>query len=1002
MRHLLSGQEQNGSCQNFEINNMKKISLCFAFLILHFSLLAQKDYTSLVNPFIGTGGHGHTYPGASMPFGMMQLSPDTRGADWDGSSGYHYSDSVIYGFSHTHLSGTGIPDYCDVLFMPFTGNVNWDSKDYRSAFSHKNEKASPGYYEVQLDKGKIKAQLSTAVRSGMHKYTFPQSAKQGSILIDLKWRDEVLESSIEKVSDYELRGLRRSRSWAQNQYLYFYIKFEKPIKEYSVFNDGKITDDAKASGKNLKLAVRFDLPDNKIVKAKVGISGVSEQGAKLNLDSEIKDWNFEKLRANAKVAWNKELSKIDIKGGTKDQQTVFYTALYHTFLVPNIYQDVDGQYRGTDLKIHRSSNTANYSVFSLWDTYRGYHPLMSIINQKRTVDWISTFLMQYKYGGMLPVWELSGNETFCMIGYHSVPVIVDAYQKGISGFDTNLMLQAMRSYAESDRFGLKYYRENGYIGNDKEHESASKTLEYAYDDWCIAQFAKMTGNDSVYKQYIERAQYYKNLFDPSTHNMRGKVQAMWYSPFDPKEINNFYTEGNSWQYSFAAPQDIETLIQLHGGKEAFASKLNELFTTSSQTTGRQQSDVTGLIGQYAHGNEPSHHMAYLFNYVGMPWRTQELIHQICTEFYTNSPDGLIGNEDCGQMSAWYILSSMGFYPVCPGNGEYVLGTPLFDEVTINLENGKKFVIRSKKSEAGSKNSFYVQSTKLNGKLSGRSYLLHTDIMKGGVFEFTLGTQPFKAWGKNANDLPHSKIAGEQITPVPYFEVSTNKFKDSLIVWIKSINPADEVWYSFANEQEQKQNEKVDVEMNKTQPVVIKNSARVESFAGRGSTFSPIVAQWFHKTPSDKSITVLSKVSSMYTAGGPEALIDSIEGNENWRTGEWQSYFDQDFEAIVDLQKSRQINYLGIHVLQDISPWIMYPKEVIFYSSNDGKNFTETTRVQNKVSQEMAAAQTQELGANVNLQARYIKVKAISGGKLPAWHESAGNPSHIFIDEIIVR
>jgi len=366
-QHL--NQEQKRFCQNFENNNMKKLILYFTFFILHFSVFAQKDYTVLVNPFIGTGGHGHTYPGASMPFGMMQLSPDTRGADWDGSSGYHYSDSVIYGFSHTHLSGTGIPDYCDVLFMPFVGNVKWDSKDYRSPFSHKNEKASPGYYEVWLDKDKIKAQLTTSVRSGMHQYTFPQTAKEGSILIDLKWRDEVLESWIEKVSDYELRGLRRSKSWAQNQILYFDIKFEKPIKDYSVLNDeGKLVNDSKVEGRNLKLAVRFNLSSDKILRAKVGISGVSAENAKLNLDTEIKDWNFDKLRANAKTAWNKELAKIDIKGGTKDQQIVFYTALYHTFLVPNIYQDVDGQFRGTDLKVHKAEGFTNYTVFSLWDT----------------------------------------------------------------------------------------------------------------------------------------------------------------------------------------------------------------------------------------------------------------------------------------------------------------------------------------------------------------------------------------------------------------------------------------------------------------------------------------------------------------------------------------------------------------------------------------------------------------------------------------------------------
>lgn len=370
---------------------MKKHLFYFACWWLPFSSLAQKDYTALVNPFIGTGGHGHTYPGASMPFGMMQLSPDTRGADWDGSSGYHYSDSVIYGFSHTHLSGTGIPDYCDVLFMPFVGEVKWESKDYRSSFSHENENASPGYYEVLLDKGNIRAELTTSTRSGMHQYTFPEKAKEGAILIDLEWRDQVLESWIEKVSDYELRGLRRSRSWAQNQYLYFYIKFEKPIKEYSVLNDeGKLVGNSKVEGKNLKLAVRFNLSSDKIIKAKVGISGVSTEGAKLNLDTEIKNWDFEEVRTNARNAWNKELSKIEIRGGTKGQQTVFYTALYHTFLVPNIYQDVDKNYRGTDHQVH-SSGTTNYSVFSLWDTYRAYNPLMTIINQNRVRNWITTF-----------------------------------------------------------------------------------------------------------------------------------------------------------------------------------------------------------------------------------------------------------------------------------------------------------------------------------------------------------------------------------------------------------------------------------------------------------------------------------------------------------------------------------------------------------------------------------------------------------------------------------
>ncbi|HEY0042822.1 MAG TPA: GH92 family glycosyl hydrolase [Flavisolibacter sp.] len=970
---------------------MKQFACCKILLVLISVFLnnevpAQRNYAKLVNPFIGTGGHGHTYPGASMPFGMMQLSPDTRMADWDGSSGYHYSDSLIYGFSHTHLSGVGIPDYCDVLFMPFTGKVKWNNTEYRSTFSHKNEKASPGYYEVLLDKHKIKAQLATSFRTGMHQYTFPKETTDGSILIDLAHRDEVLETWIEKISATEIRGLRRSKSWAQDQSLYFHVEFEKPIAEFAVLNDeGEVVHTDLAKGKKLKAFIRFNLGTNKMIKARVGISGVSADGAAMNLDAEMKHWDLERVRKEAQAEWNKELSKIDVRGGTADQQSVFYTALYHTMLAPNIYTDVDGSYRGTDGKTHTAHGFVNYSVFSLWDTYRAFHPLMAIINRKRTKDWIATFLAQYKFGGMLPVWELSGNETFCMIGYHSVPVIWDAYQKGIRGFDTSLVLKAMLSYAESNRYGLDHYRNHGYIPNDKEHESVSKTLEYAYDDWCIAQYARAVGNDTVYRKYIERAQYYKNVFDPATKKMRGKVGAMWHQPFDPREINNFYTEGNSWQYSFAVPQDITGMINLYGGRTGFLKYLNELFTTTSQTTGRDQADVTGLIGQYAHGNEPSHHMAYLYNYVAQPEKTQELIHKICNEFYKNTPDGLIGNEDCGQMSAWYIFSSMGFYPVTPGSGEYAIGTPLFDEVTINLENGKKFIVKAARNR---KSDYYVKSAALNGKPYKKSFLKHADLANGGFFSFSLEGKPSAAWGRRDEDIPTTSIDDHTIIPVPYFDVVSNKFKDSLLVQVKSLNQET----SIVSDQ--------DVQVR--QPIFIRNSSAISLYAVKNGKRSKTVSQHFFKLPSDKTITVQSNVHPLYTAGGNEALIDSVFGKENWRSGEWQSYFDTDFEAIVDLQIVKPVSYVGVHVLQDVSPWIIYPKEVIVYTSIDGKTYAEAATIRNTVKVEMNGPQVQELGAKLNLSARYIKIKAVNGGKLPAWHESAGNPSHLFIDEVMVK
>lgn len=966
---------------------MKKIFF-FSFCVL--SILfsnAQRNYTALVNPFIGTGGHGHTYPGASMPFGMMQLSPDTRMADWDGSSGYHYSDSVIYGFSHTHLSGTGIPDYCDLLFMPFTGETKWDKEDYRSPFRHTEERAEPGFYEVLLDKNNIKAQLTTTTRAGMHQYIFPSSSGHGKLMIDLTHRDALLDVFIEKINDHELRGYRRSRSWARDQQLFFHIRSEQP------FYTETFKDSLNEKEVITKMVLSFLIPGDKKIRFKVGISGVDMDGAKKNLDLEISGWDFEKIKQEAGRQWNKELSVIDVKGGSADQQKVFYTALYHTFLSPNIYQDVDGRYRGTDLQVHTAAGFVNHSVFSLWDTYRAYHPLMTIINQKRTGNWIKTFLKQYEQGGMLPVWELSANETFCMIGYHSVPVITDAWLKGIRGYDGKKMLEAMRSYAESNRFGLGLYREQGYIPNDKEHESVSKTLEYAYDDWCIAQFARSIGNDSIYKQYLQRAQYYKNLFDPATGHMRGKIEGMWHQPFDPREINNFFTEGNSWQYSFAVPQDIKTLMQLHGGKKQFIRKLDELFTTSSQTTGRDQADVTGLIGQYAHGNEPSHHMAYLFNYAGMPWRTQELVHRICNEFYTNTPGGLIGNEDCGQMSAWYLFSAMGFYPVNPANGMYEIGTPVFDEVVIRLENGKKFEIRSARK---TKNSFYVQLASLNGKTHNKTYLQHKDIMKGGRLVLAISDKPSAVFGTTEDQLSIPVIDRELIVPVPFFNQATNKFREAHTVRLECLDQSASIYYRLVTPNARTMFVKYE------KPFSISESCQVQAYAMQGKVMSRIVDQSFHRLPNHYTVQVMSDVHPMYTAGGAEALVDGIKGDVNWKTGNWQSYFDQDFEAVVDLQKETEIKQVGVHVLQDVSPWILYPSEVIFYTSDDGKNFRELGRKKTTVPVKMENIETMEITIPVQVKTRYLKIRAVSGGKLPAWHESAGNPSHLFIDEIIVN
>jgi len=946
---------------------------------------AQKDYTSLVNPFIGTGGHGHTFPGASVPFGMVQLSPDTRLNGWDGASGYHYSDSLIYGFSHTHLSGTGAVDYGDILLLPFTGTAKWNSVEYASAFSHNNESASPGYYSVFLKKKNIKVELTATERAGFHRYTFPETTKEAEVLIDLQHRDEVLESSFKITSSNEIQGYRRSKAWAKDQRVYFDLKFDRPIKEFLFRKENEDLSETKfVEGKDLKLVLKFDFKGLKTLQVKVGISAISEEGARLNLNSEIPNWDFEQVKLSAKQAWNKVLGKVEVEGGTSDQQITFYTALYHTYLSPNLYQDVDGRFRSTDLQVHPPEGFVNYTVFSLWDTYRAFHPLMTILEPKRTADWIKTFLAQNKYGGMLPVWELSGNETFTMIGYHSIPVIADAWLKGIRGFDPNGALKAMTDYAESKRFGLGAYQKQGYVSNDQEPESVSKTLEYSFDDWCIAQFAKSIRNQDVYKKYIQRAQYYRNLFDVGSRHFRGKKQAQWYYPFDPSEINAFYTEGNAWQYSFAVPHDIGGMIKLFGGEAPFSNSLDSLFSVSSQTTGFKLEDVSGFIGQYAQGNEPSHHIAYLYNYIGKAWKTQELVSRIMGDFYKNSPDGLIGNEDCGQMSAWYIFSALGLYPVCPGTGEYILSSPLFDRAIVHLADGKTFTIEATHK---SPHSLYINSLKLNKENYSRTFLSHADLINGGTLHFDLGDSPDLKFGRNEKDRPVTEIRDFPVLPTPYFTGSTFRFREKQKINISSPEKNVEIYYRLDS-----------LEFKKfLKPFAVKQSASIEAYAVRERLSSNVVTQKFIRLP-DATISVSTPVNTMYTAGGADALLDGILGTFNWRNGDWQSY-PGDFEAVVDLRKLKKLNHVSLQVYQNSGPSILFPKEVIFQGSIDGHRYFPLGKVLTKFEKDVPEA-IKNIEVEVKSKARYIKIKAINGGTIG--EERAHHPSRLFISEVIVN
>lgn len=992
---------------------MNRVKLTLILIALSVSKygFSQTDYSRYVDPFIGTGGHGHTYPGATVPFGMVQLSPDTRLSGWDGCSGYHYSDSVIYGFSHTHLSGTGCSDYGDILFMPMSDTWSFDNKIYSSPFLHKNEKASPGYYSVILDDGNILAELTATIRAGFHRYTFTESAYP-YIILDLKHRDQVIASSLKITGKNRIEGMRRSKAWADDQYIFFVAEFSEPFIEYGIGENDSLKKGLKSSSSNnIKAWFRFGKGTRKVIMVKVGISLVGMEGARKNLEAEIKGWDFGQVCEQAEASWNRELSKIEVKG-SPEQMKVFYTALYHTMVVPNVSMDVDGNYRGRDNRIHKATDFTYYSVFSLWDTYRAAHPLYTIIDRKRTEDYIKTFLAQYRQGGRLPVWELASNETDCMIGYHSVPVIADAVVKGITGFDLGLAFEAMKKSATWNHYGLPSYVEHGYIDVEDESESVSRTLEYAYDDWCISKIALMLKKDGDYDTFIQRAQFYKNLFDHTTGFMRPKKNGNWYSPFDPKEVNNNYTEANSWQYSFYVPQDISGLISRMGGPEAFVKKLDTLFTTGSETSGREQADITGLIGQYAHGNEPSHHMAYLYNFAGRPDKTQFYVHKILTEFYKPEPDGLIGNEDCGQMSAWYVLSAMGFYPVTPGTDIFVIGTPLFDEVKIHMENGKTFTIKTKRVND---HAFFIKEARLNGSIYNKSFIEYRRFLEGDSLEFELAEKPAEKFGHGTIHIPVTSISEHLITETPVISATGKSFYDSIGVTISACADCKIHYtvkgfhYSTEKPQEKVAAGKVSFYADST--------VTVHAVAENAGRFSGQATASFFKAQKGRKIRLLSSYARQYSGGGDDALIDGIRGNENWRKGDWQGYWGKDFGAVLDLGSVRDVSSIIASFLQDTMAWIYLPSEAVFEISIDSlewkelkpwlmKHYDVKINLNDQVKYKLNHNPDPGFGwytvaENGPFKVRYIRITAKNHGKLPPTHPGAGGNSWIFIDEIMV-
>jgi len=960
---------------------MKPFLIAFAFLTTTFS--QAQDFAKHVNPFIGTGGHGHTFPGATVPFGMVQLSPDTRiDGSWDGCSGYHYDDSTIYGFSHTHLNGTGVSDYGDIMLMPIMGEPSFDNKIYSSTFSHVNEKASAGFYAVKLDKHNIDVRLTTSTRVGFHEYTFNKDG-QANIILDLNHRDKLLYGEIRIVNPTTIEILRRSEAWARDQYVYARIEFNVPLKVNLVKEENKENTKLEGIFKGTELALSFSKQVKKGEKilVKVALSPTSYEGAKLN-SSEIKHWDFEKAHKAAIALWNKELSKIEVTSDDKDKLAIFYTALYHTMMQPNIAQDLDGKYRGRDNQIHTAEGFDYYTVFSLWDTFRGAHPLYTLIDKKRTSDYINTFIKQYEQGGRLPVWELASNETDCMIGYHSVSVIADAMAKGITGFDYEKAFEASKASAMRDVLGLEAYKKNGFISMDDDHECVSKTLEYAYDDWCIAQMAQILNKKEDYHYFMKRSQNWKNIFDWETGFMRPKKNGGWDKPFDPREVNNNFTEGNSWQYSFFVPQDISGMIEAYGGPAKFEAKLDEMFNSESKTTGREQVDVTGLIGQYAHGNEPSHHMTYLYNYVGKPEKTKEKVHYILNNFYKNTPDGLIGNEDCGQMSAWYVLSSMGIYAVTPGIEKWESNEPLFDEIKIKDKSGKNLVDYQRQVE--------------NGKTTNRVFLLGEKLKEQMIQKRSATMSQFDyslSASENKNYL--------KIITVPIIKAESKAFKDKLKIELKSQNSKDDIYF-IINDKDDHLAKKMLVKF--TKPFEILQTSTIEAYVKTNEGQSNTISATFFKKPNNYSINIKSKYNPQYHAGGPEGLIDGILGTENWRKGDWQGYQSQDFEAVVDLQEAKDITEISARFLQDQRSWILMPTKVEYYISDDNVNFTYFGSVNNTLDPKIEENIILNFTADEtkSKKARYVKIIAKNFGKLPEWHQGFGGDAFIFVDEITIK
>lgn len=966
--------------------NRFPMRLLLALLVgLAAALPLSAQWTRYVNVFTGTGGTGHTYPGATAPYGLVQLSPDTRtDLSWEAAAGYYYPDSLIYGFSHTHLSGTGITDYGDVMFMPLVGDTATAPARVRQRFSHDAEAGSLGYYAVTLENG-VRVRLTATPRVGLQEYRFPRAGVV-HILIDLKHRDERLEAHATLADDRRtLSGLRRSRAWAQDQRIYFRTELSKPYESAIHKTDSVGT---------THVLLRYRVRAGETIVVKTALSSTGEDGAARNLAAELPGWDFEATRRAADRAWNRELGRIEVSGGSLKDRQNFYTALYHTMIVPNVWNDVPDAagkraYFGRDGRVHTATHDV-YTVYSLWDTFRTAHPLYTLIDPTRTADYVRSFLLQYEQSGRLPVWELSANETNTMIGFHSAPVILDAYAKGIRGFDERLALRAMVDAAKTDVAGEGAFYRAGMLNAEDAAESVSKTLEFAYDHWTVGEMARRLGQDSLAAAYDRRSLGYRNTLDPVTRLMRPRRNGAWLAPFDPREISNHYTEANAWQYSFFAPHDISGLTALLGGKPALEAHLDSLFAAPPELLGRHQPDVTGLIGQYAHGNEPSHHVAYLYNAAGAPHKTQRLTRQILDSLYAPTPDGLPGNEDCGQMSAWFVMSALGLYPVAPGHPVYALTSPLFDRAVVRLENGRRIVIEATGTGR------YISGLTVNGVPHDASSLRHAALENGATLRFTRSETP-ATWGRES-DVTRVDAVGFLTAPV-VAAGAARSFEGAQTVAVASAS-STVLWYTLDGSAPTAENG-----LRYAGPIRLDTTATLRAVAADAAgNVSAETQATFVERPNAYDVALVSTLRRPYDAGGPRGLTDGIRGTAMWRAGDWHGYQGQDFEAVIDLKTPRPVQAVTAGFLQDVRSWILMPRTFGFQTSRDGTTWTDGGSATNAVPDRDFNVQVQRLTARsaAPTVARYVRVKAVNYGALPPWHLGAGYPAYIFVDEVEIE